>query len=170
MARLSAQGMRWLKALHLIAVSCWVGGAIALMLLYFLKSGVDEGGVLYGINRSINHVDMYVVVIPGAFGCLVTGFVYSCFSKWGFFRHGWLTCKWILTVAAILFGTFFLGPWERTMMELSGTLGASATADPAYLHNQRMHAIFGTVQTLVLISMVFISVFKPWRPGRKTRA
>lgn len=170
MARLNAKGLRWLKALHLVAVSCWVGGAIALGLLYFLKSGVDGGGVLYGINRSIHHVDMYVVVIPGAFGCLVTGLAYSSFSRWGFFRHGWLTCKWILTVAAILFGTFFLGPWEETMMELSGTLGISAPGDPAYLHNQRMHAIFGTVQTLVLISMVFISVFKPGRPGRKTGA
>jgi uncharacterized membrane protein len=167
MAKLSATGLRWLKAFHLVAVSCWVGGAIALALLYFLKSGVDDGGVLYGINQSIHHVDTYVIVVPGAFGCLITGLAYSCFSRWGFFRHRWITCKWIITIAAILFGTFFLGPWEKTMMELSGSLGISALGDPAYHHNQRMHAVFGAVQTLVLIATVFVSVFKPWRQARK---
>jgi len=33
-------------------------------------------------------------------------------------------CKWAIIVAAILFGTFFLGPWETRMMEISGTLAA----------------------------------------------
>ncbi len=81
--------------------------------------------MLFGINRSIRHVDLLVVVIPGAFGWLATGLIYGIFSHWGFFRHDWLTCKWAITVAAILFGTFFLDLWETRMMEISGTLAAS---------------------------------------------
>ena len=122
MFKLKSQQLKWLKCFHLIAVSCWVGGAVSLMLLYFLKSGVTDGGVLYGINQSIHHVDKIVVVIPGAFGCLVTGLIYSSFSNWGFFKQTWLIFKWIVTVSAIIFGTFFLGPWETTMMEISGKL------------------------------------------------
>jgi uncharacterized membrane protein len=163
MKKLSAKGLRWLKGFHLIAVSCWIGGAVALLLLYFLKEGVTDGGVLYGINRSIHHVDMVVIVVPGAFGCLITGLLYSIFSNWGFFKHNWLIFKWIATVAAILFGTFFLGPWETAMMEISGKLGISSLGDGEYLYNQRMNLIFGSLQCLLLMTTVFISVFKPWK-------
>jgi len=163
MPKLSAKGLRWLKGFHLIAVSCWIGGAVALLLLYFLKDGVTDGGVLYGINQSIHHVDMAVVVIPGAFGCLATGLIYSIWSNWGFFKHNWLIFKWSITIAAILFGTFFLGPWETTMMEISGELGMSSLRDPAYVYNEKMNLFFGSLQCLVLMVTVFISIFKPWK-------
>lgn len=157
MFKLKSQQLKWLKCFHLIAVSCWVGGAVSLMLLYFLKSGVADGGVLYGINQSIHHVDKIVVVIPGAFGCLVTGLIYSSFSNWGFFKQTWLIFKWIVTVSAIIFGTFFLGPWETTMMEISGKLGMSSLSDQAYLYNERMNFTFGFIQVLVLILRVPLS-------------
>ncbi|MFW6147112.1 MAG: hypothetical protein ACOC6B_01825 [Thermodesulfobacteriota bacterium] len=80
MPRLGARGLRWLRGFHLLAVACWIGGGISLLLLYFLKGDVTDGKVLFGINRSIHYVDMAVVVIPGAFGCLITGLIYSIFS------------------------------------------------------------------------------------------
>jgi len=169
MPKLGPKGLRWLKGFHLIAVACWVGGAVALLLLYFIKQDVNDGGVLYGINQSIHHVDMAVVVVPGAFGCLLTGILYSAFSSWGFFKHKWMVLKWIVTVAAILFGTFYLGPWETTMMEISGKLGISALTYPSYLYNQRMNLFFGALQCLVLMTTVFISVFKPWKKKEKNR-
>jgi len=163
MRKLKAKGLKWLKGFHLIAVSCWIGGAVSLIFLYFLKDGVDDGGVLYGINQSIHHVDMAVVVIPGAFGCLLTGLIYSLFSHWGFFKHNWLIFKWVVTLTAILFGTFFLGPWEAAMMEISGKLGLSSLSDPAYLYHQKMNLVFGVLQVLALMVTVFISIFKPWK-------
>jgi uncharacterized membrane protein len=168
MTKLGAKGLRWLKGFHLIAVSCWLGGAVALLLLYFLKNGLRDGGVLYGVNQSIHHIDMVVVVIPGAFGCLITGLIYSSFSNWGFFKHNWLIFKWIVTVAAILFGTFFLGPWETTMMEISGKLGMASLSDQAYLYNQKMNLIFGGIQCFVLMITLFISIFKPWKKRKLT--
>ena len=163
MLKLKAKGLKWLKGFHLIAVSCWVGGVVALMLLYFLKDGVTDGGVLYGINQSIHHVDMVVVVIPGAFGCLITGLIYSLFSNWGFFKHNWMIFKWIVTISAILFGTFFLGPWETKMMEISGKMGMSSLTEETYLYNEKMNLIFGGVQSFLLIVTIFISIFKPWK-------
>jgi len=163
MVKLGPTGMKWLKGLHLFTVACWVGGGVSLILLYFLKDGVADGGELYGMNQAIHFVDIKVVVIPGAFGCLITGFLYSLFTKWGFFKQGWMIYKWVLTVAAILFGTFYLGPWETRMMQISGELGAAALTDPAYLHNQSMNVIYGALQVALLIVTVFISVFKPWK-------
>lgn len=57
MVKLKASGLKWLKGFHLIAVSCWIGGAVGLLMLYFIKDGVADGGVLYGINQSIHHND-----------------------------------------------------------------------------------------------------------------
>ena len=170
MQKLSPHQLRWLKVLHLICVSCLIGGAVSLLLLYFLKSDIDDGKVLHGINQSIRHVDMAVVVIPGAIGCLLTGLFFSLLSNWGFFTQRWLLAKWIITLSAILFGTFFLGPWETAIMNISGKLGLAALIDQQYLHTQRMNLWFGTLQCVVLLFTVWISVFNPWRSAsRKTR-
>ncbi len=64
MKKLSAKGVKWLKGFHLIAVASWIGGAVSLLAMYFLKEGVTDGRVLYGINQSIHHVDMNIVVFP----------------------------------------------------------------------------------------------------------
>jgi uncharacterized membrane protein len=166
--KLRPRNLRWLKIIHLIAVSCWIGGAVALLMLYFLKESVTDGAVLYGINQASHHVDTAVVVLPGAFGCLLTGLVYSLFSNWGFFKQKWLIAKWIITVSAILFGTFYLGPWETRMMELSGELGMAALRDPEYLYNERMNFLFGTGQCVILMITIWISVFKPWRAKKSS--
>jgi hypothetical protein len=163
MKKLNAKGLRWLKGFHLMAVSSWVGGCGALMLLYFLKKGITDGGALYGINQSIHHVDMWVVVTPGAFGCLFTGLIYSIFSHWGFVKHNWVMIKWVITIIAILSGTFFLGPWENEMLAISGKLGISALGDHTYLYNEKMNFIFGLAQSFLLLFTLFISVFKPWK-------
>ncbi len=161
MLKLKAKGLKWLKSFHLLAVCCWVGGAVSLIMLYFIKNGVTNGGVLHGINQSIHQVDMAVVVIPGALGCLLTGLIYSMFSSWGFFKHSWITLKWIITIGAILFGTFYLGPWETAMTEVSGRIGIEALNNPVYQRSESMNLIFGSAQVLILIVTIFISVFKP---------
>jgi uncharacterized membrane protein len=167
MPKLTPKGLKWLKGFHMLAVSCWIGGAISLLSLYFLKHGVTDGSELFGINRGIHHVDMTIVVIPGAIGSLLTGLIYSIFSHWGFFKHTWLTFKWIVTVSAIVFGTFFLGPWETAMMDISGKIGIASLQDTSYLYNQNMNLMFGAIQVLVLIITVFVSILKPWKSKKR---
>ena len=72
-----------------------------------------------------------------------------------------------MTVTAIVFGTFFLGPWETVMMEISGKIGIESFTDPSYLYNQQMNLMFGTLQVLVLIITVFVSIPKPWKSKRR---
>jgi len=164
MFKLGTKGQKCLKGLHLIAVACWIGGGVALVLLYFLKPGAGPNdGVLYGINQAAHHVDTWVVVVPGAFGCLFTGLAYSLFTGWGFFRHGWIILKWAVTLGAIVFGTICLGPWERGMMDISGRLGMAALGDPAYLRDEWLNLTWGAAQVALLMAVVFISIFKPWK-------
>jgi hypothetical protein len=75
-----------------------------------------------------------------------------------FFRYTWLVVKWIVTIAAILFDTFFLGPWETAIMDISDNIGIAALQDPSYLRNQQMNMLFCTLQLLLLLATVFISM------------
>ena len=166
MKKCTPQQQRVLKTVHLLAAACWFGGAVSLLMLYFAKSGVTDGGELIGFNTAGHWIDTAVVVVPGAFGCLITGLLYGLFTGWGFFRHRWIIFKWVATVAMILFGMTCLGPWEERMLELSRQSGLAALQMAAYLDAERMNFIFGVVQAVLLACVVGISVFKPWRKPR----
>jgi len=160
---------KWLKCFHLLAVAGWVGGALSLMLLHFLRfEGAEEiGDILHGIDRASHLIDMGVVVLLGAIGCLLTGLLYSIFTNWGFFRHKWLIVKWAITVFGILSGTFFLGPWETAMNDISRLQGGAALLDTNYLSSMYLNFWFGILQVVLLVSAMFLSVFKPWKMKKR---
>ena len=165
MYKLKKNVLKILKLLHLLAACCWIGGAASLSVLNLSQRTSDTEGVLYGINTASHLIDMWIVVVFGALGCLITGFLYGLLTNWGFFKHTWLIWKWILTIAAILSGTFFLGVWESSMLEMSREMGQAALQDNAYLSVKTRHLMLSSVQIAALIFMVWLSVFKPW--GKK---
>ena len=167
MKKLSANGQKILKTIHLLTAGAWFTGAFTLSIMFFMKKGVTDGDVIYGMNESIHFIDNYVVVICGAIGCLLTGLIYGIFTNWGFFKHKWLIFKWVVTVGCILFGTFYLGEWEKGMTAISAELRGDALTNAEYLYNQKMQFTYGTIQTVILIVTVFVSVFKPWKKKSK---
>ncbi len=108
MKKLSAKGMKALKVVHLLCAIAWFGSAISMNLLRHLVVVKDAAG-MYWMAEILEAIDMKILV-PGAVGCLLTGIVYGIFTNWGFFKHRWLTVKWVLTLFMILFGTFYMGP------------------------------------------------------------
>ena len=166
--RLNSTQTKWLKCIHLLAVAGWAGGAVSLMLLHFLRfQGVEVGNDLHGIDRAAHLIDMGVIVWLGAVGCLVTGLLYSLCTNWGFFRHKWVLVKWVITIFCVLSGTFFLGPWEAAMVEISGELGGAALLDAKYASSMYLNFWFGIFQIVLIVFAMFISVFKPWKSNRK---
>jgi hypothetical protein len=160
MARLGKNGTKLLKILHYVALACWFGGATTLVLLNRCNEAAVSEGMLPGMNTAAHLADLWVI-IPGALGCLATGLAFSLFTPWGFFRHGWLTCKWVLTVACILTGTFFLGVWEEEMLAASLALGNAALADGAYQAVRTRHFLLACAQVGALLLMIVLSVFRP---------
>ena len=168
--RLSPNLTKWLKSLHLLAVAGWIGGAIALSVLHFLRfKGGEIGADLHGIDRAAHLIDMVVIVSLGAMGCLLTGLLYSLLTGWGFFRHKWIIVKWVITIFCISSGILFLGPWETAMVTISGQLGGAALQDAEYLSNMYLNFWFGILQIALLIFALCISVFKPWKPKSQTK-
>ena len=158
---LSARGQRWLKAIHIFFAAIWVGAGVSLLMMQGFLSATD-GKMLYGVDVSMKFVDDFII-IPGAFGSLLSGLAYSLFTPWGFFRHRWVTVKWIINVGGILFGTYWLGPWLNSMPPISGDLGLAALQDPTYTHNKAMSLCFGPIQVGSLVLAVFLSTLKPWK-------
>ncbi len=166
MPQFSADAQKWLKAVHLVFVALWVGGGVALILMQrCLTAELDME--LYGLNRAMRFVDDFII-IPGAFGCLLTGLLYSLFTRWGFFQHGWVTIKWGINVGGIIFGTFWLGPWLNSLGPIARELGLAAYQDPVYSHNLAMNSTWAPVQVGTLIVAVFLSTLKPWKAWRKS--
>jgi len=165
MKKLGARGQRILKIIHLVMAGAWLGGALALNLMLAALGPGHSGPELLGYDLARQFVDDYVIV-PGALGCLFSGLLISLFTPWGFFKRPWVAVKWVLTVACIIFGTFYLGPRCNGQPVLSLTLGLAAADDPTYLANRLANIVGGWSQMAVLIFMVVISVIKPWKSSK----
>lgn len=166
MKKLSPQGVKILKMFHLFFAILWIGGGLALVILFFSVNPAN-GDELYMKSRIVQIIDDYLI-IPGAMASLLIGIIYGIWTNWGFFKYKWIIVKWIMTVLQILFGTFVLGPWVNENVEIASTLRDAAMDDATLLHNVKMSQIWGTVQVAILvITFIVISVQKPWKPKKK---
>lgn len=161
MIKLGLKGKSWVKGFHIFFSCAWIGTGVSMLLISLIKGCATNGDELYAYNASIKLLDDYII-IPAAFGSLITGLLFSLFTNWGFFKFKWVIFKWVATVAQILFGTFWLGPWTNEATAISYTERALALQNAAYLYDRRMALYFGIAQILLLVIQVFISVFKPW--------
>ncbi len=161
MKQLSQRSRAWVKGFHIFFSCAWVGTGLSMLLLAFLRSHAPNGDELFAFNEAIKLLDDYII-IPAAFGSLITGLLFSLYTNWGFFKYKWVIFKWVATLAQIIFGTFWLGPWTNEATAISDVERILALQNPAYLHDKLMNSIFGSAQVALLIAQVFISVTKPW--------
>lgn len=166
MRKLSVKGQKWLKCLHIFSACLWVGCATLLPIVQ-LFIAPKSGGELYGIIATLDFIDLYILV-PGAVGTFLTALVYSLWTNWGWFKHKWITVKWIVCVFGMIFGTFWLGPWIGEMAQIAHETGMDALTDPVYLSNRFNVLTFGTFQTATVIFALFISTLKPWKSKRSS--
>ena len=128
----------------------------------------SNGGELYGILSTMDFIDIFII-IPGAMGVLLTGFIYSVWTHWGWFKHNWIAVKWVICLYGVIFGTYPLGPWMSGLVRISKEKGMAALADPVFIHNRTMLCIFGTFQAITLIFAVFVTALRPWKMKPKPR-
>ncbi|MCL2337587.1 MAG: hypothetical protein FWC60_09230 [Firmicutes bacterium] len=168
MKKLGTPGRAWLKSFHIFFVCLRIGAGATMLLLAFVRGHITSGEELWAVNKSIKLIDDYII-IPTAMGCLITGLLFSWLTNWGFFKHIWIIIKYLITIEAILFGTFCLGPWTNGMEAISKLEGLAALQNSLYLHFAEMIRYFSPLQVLLLVLAAFISVFKPWGKRSKTQ-
>ena len=161
MKKLKPQGVKILKMFHLFFAFAWLIGGLAMCLLLFVTHP-ETGDELYMRSRILQIIDDWFI-IGGAIGAFVTGLIYSIWTNWRFFKHRWITVKWVLIVLQTLFGTFVLGPCINNNVEIADRLRDAALTDPVFLENVRLTQILGSIQMAFVLAVVVISVQKPWK-------
>ncbi len=161
----STRGRKVLLSVHILLNSIWLGGIAIILLLNLSKIGVQNGDELYAINNSIFNL-LDVVVINVAFGVIVTGLLFSLFTKWSFFDFYWVTIKWICLVALFVLIMFFLTPAINGMVAVSDVSRSEALTNPAYLHYQSSASLYSGLLLGLLMVLVALSVFKPGESER----
>ena len=170
MKKFTPQSVKILKMFHLFFAFCWVVGALILLSLLVIPQPAS-GGEVYMQSRIVQIVDDYFI-IPGALGSLITGLIYGIWTHWGFFKHTWISVKWILTILQIAFGTFVLGPYvnNNVMIADQSRRSIGLQSDSVFYDNVTVTLFYGSIQLLLLLFMVVISVQKPWKKNKATRS
>ncbi len=158
--KLSKNHQKWLKVLHIYLGGIWGGAAASLFAIHCLYP-TNSGPDLYARNMAMIFIDN--IIIPAAIGSCPTGLLYSHLTKWGYLKYYWVMVKWILTIAFVVIGFFWLIPWLDNMLEVSEAIRNSPVIDSrSYDVAMSVHLAMTVVQTVLLFFVVMISVFKPW--------
>lgn len=153
--------VKWLKVIHIILVALFFGG---IMSSFALNHGIklatyDETFETY--KRIVIISDQIVRI--GAVGTLLVGLIYGFFTNWGFFKHRWVTVKWILFIIQTVMGIFIVDKLMIANMAILEAEKAAALNNPVFIHNHMLRQYAVMIQILLTISIFCISVFKPWK-------
>lgn len=161
MKKLSFKGSRYLKFIHLIFAILWIGGVLALVVVLIFTTPTTQEG-LYIRSRCVKLIDD-IIVIPGGIGSLLTGIAYGVWSKWGFFKHRWITVKWILTIGLATLGGVALGKWVNDNVYSIEGINEYMATRTEFNRNVELTIFWGTFQLLSLLVVLWISILKPWK-------
>ena len=166
MARIGRKGRLWLRAFHFFFMGLYIGGNISELVIFISTGSAQSDG---GLQAMYKIPGFHFSIAPCAIGTLVTGLLLSWLTPWGFFKHKWVIYTGVITVLVTLVYLPLTLPLTSKLAALVNTGGLSALQNPEYINGWNRLIIIQTVYLLLLISMVFISVIKPWekREGAK---
>jgi hypothetical protein len=161
MARIGRKGRLWLRGFHILFFGLWIGSGICEMIIILMAGNASDGGTLhayYAANDSLN-----LIIIPSVILTLITGLLLCWLTTWGFFKNGWVVYSLVATIVALLIGAVLISPGEGDLLNISKTEGLAALQNPIYTSTLNRVIILHIIETVILISVIFISALKPWR-------
>jgi hypothetical protein len=93
---------------------------------------------------------------------LLTGLFESWLTTWGFFKYRWVTVKWVVTIALMIFAPLFLSQWDRNIAAISQAQGLLALQNPVYQQDRLLYTISGVAFIAALSLLSLIATLKPW--------
>ena len=161
---------RFALAAHLTCSVGWIGAVAGYIALDVAAATSQDAQTLRAAYLAMELIARYVIV-PLALASLLTGLVMSLGTKWGLFRHYWVSISLLLTVIAT--GVLLT---ETQTISYYADLAADPTTssdDLRALGSTLVHSVGGTVVLLVILAL---NVYKPrgmtrygWRKQQKER-
>ncbi len=133
----------------------WIGAVAAYIALDVAAAISQDVQTLRAAYLAMEMIAWYVIV-PLALASLLTGLVMSLGTKWGLFRHYWVTISLLLTVLA----TIILLVETQTISSIASIAAdpAASSADLRALQSTLVHSVGGTVVLFVILAL---NVYKP---------
>ena len=165
MKKLTGKWIKILKITHLLFAIMWTGGALGMIVL-MLATSPQDSHELYMRSLALKLIDDWLI-IPGGIAITISGIIYGIWTNWGFFKHRWITVKWILVVFMMLSGTFLMGPWVNNYVYSVENIPNYTLENSEFFSNISQTILWATIQVACLITVIIISVFKPWKSQKK---
>ncbi len=154
--------MQWLHVIHIISISIWLGSAACIFALALICFFQLNGAEFLTVAPLIPELYRRLV-FPVAVFTLVEGVIYGAFTKWGFFRHRWITWKWGLVVlTALATGVGGIGQMFAVLQKVRMAGFAGGWDDGGRV------LFFISLQIIFMITMVILSVFKVRKQPRRS--
>ncbi|WP_337654532.1 hypothetical protein [Bilophila wadsworthia] len=153
--------------LHLFFAALWGGGATTMVLLFclFHPSTAHEQ---ITFSKILFYID-FIIVGPGAGGCLATGLIYSLYGNWGFFKFRWITLKYVINILFITYGMLVFLPFTHGQYSyyLSQPTEAIIPEESIWMNIFCTSQNFCTI--LMFLFVVYLSVFKSVKKKNRER-
>ncbi|AKN31375.1 FMN-binding protein [Clostridium carboxidivorans P7] len=150
-----------LKAVHIILAASVLGGLISILSLLLLKQTKNFQGNTFPIDLGI--LKIFTWAVNYAFLILlITAFVYSLFTEWGFVKYRWITLKWFLVLIIFAMTWVGFGPSINGMTSISDIGLNNSVMKSEYLNFQNKALIYTSIELCIMILIALISIFKPF--------
>ncbi|MFZ2650687.1 MAG: FMN-binding protein [Burkholderiaceae bacterium] len=154
---------RILLAAHITLTCVWLGALVVTWLLVGVQRVHPVAAWRPGLDRAVLLVHD-ALVVNASYGFIVTGLLFSLFTSWGAFRLRWITLKWALLAGLGVALPLWVAPHVSAMTALSDALSAEVSGSAAYAGHVDVVLLATGLQTIVLVGIIVLSVFKPWGP------
>lgn len=154
---------------HVMTSVGWLGAVAAFLALALVGLQNSDAQIVRSAYVATESVT-WLVIVPVAFGSLVTGLLVSLTTPWGLFRHYWVLVKLVLSILA----TTLLLVHTRPIGMLANAARASTLDGPHVSAMQFQLVVDASAAIAALMVNVVLSVFKPrgmtaygWRRRRE---
>jgi small-conductance mechanosensitive channel len=138
---------------HLTFSIGWIGTVVAYLALGVLAVNSSDTANVRGAWMAMELIGWYVIV-PLAVASLLTGVVMALGTKWGLFRHYWVSISFFLT----LFATMVL---ILHMPSVSSTAQTARTAEGEVLESLGGDLHHPAVGLVILLVVQVLNLYKP---------
>lgn len=140
-------------SVHLTCSIGWIGTVVAYLALGITAANDSEEATIRGAWMAMELIGWYVIV-PLAVASFLTGLVMALGTKWGLFRHYWVSISFFLT----LFATVVL---ILHMPTVSSTADVARTADVKVLESLGGDLHHPAIGLVILLVVQVLNLYKP---------
>lgn len=146
---------------HIVLSVSWIGAAFAFFVLSLVGLTSKDWTTVRGAYLSTNLICLYSI-IPLSLMALATGLIQSLGTRWGLFRHYWVSTKLLLTTlsVAVLLMHQFEAVAKAAKLVSEGAAGTLSQADLGRVGFVLLRA--SGLGIVVLLAVTVLSVYKPW--------